>query len=401
MHTVVRCDLAATAQGGDPECRADAIVGPSSRNFFVSANAVYVWVGNGYAGSANRGPQNGPRADAVVYRIPLESGQPGALRVFGQPTDQLSFDEAADGHLDVLVRSEGGGDAMWRPEVAAGDVALARLPITQMSSAVPTISIDAYTPLPRVEGYDFHNRFVGDWVLYGNGAEPQYYGWGERPSAPVSRTLHAAPVRGSARAAVGSRDPWVSIPLEHGVERIEVMGSDAVVIGTGGRDLHFDAVVFEGASARIAGHYVQPGASQGESRTHGFFYRQDSPTDGVLGLPIRGANSQGFAEIWQGSSVATAPASVLFLDVNDRTFTEIGSLAARSESVDDRCIASCADWYGNARPIFWRGRVFGLLGYELVEGRLEGGRIRETQRTNFFRDMPASAPRPHFGPTGQ
>ena len=396
MHTVVRCDLAPTERGGEPDCRADAIIGPSSRNFFVSANAVYVWVGNPYVGSSNRygDSRNGPRPDAVLYRLPLTEGQPGAMRVFGQPTDQLSFDEAADGHLDVLVRSEGAGEAMWRPEVASGDVALARLSIAQMSAAVPTASVDAYTPLPRVEGYDFHNRFVGDWVLYGNGAD-SYYGWGDRPTAPVSRTLYAAPVRGSAREAVGSRDPWVSIPLEHAIERIEVMGSDAVVVGTGGSDLHFDAIAFEGAGARVAGHYVQRGASQGESRTHGFFFRQDSATDGVLGLPIAGASRDLFAEIWQGS------ASVLFLSVHDHAFTEVGALAARSESVEDHCIASCADWYGNARPIFWRGRIFGLLGYELVEGRLEGGRIREVGRTNYFRDLPANAPRPHFGPTGQ
>jgi hypothetical protein len=34
---------------------------------------------------------------------------------------------------------------------------------------------------------------------------------------------------------------------------------------------------------------------------------------------------------------------------------------------DDECRASCVDWYGNARPLFLRGHVFALLGYELVE----------------------------------
>lgn len=393
LHTVVRCDLAPMERGADPECRADAIVGPSSRNFFVSGSAVYVWVGNTTpsAPPAN-GRVSGPQPNAVVYRIPLREGAPGALRVFGQPTDQLSFDEAADGHLDVLVRSAGGGDAMWRPEVSAGDVALARLAISQMNAQVPTAAIDAYTPLPRVEGYDFHNRFVGDWVLYGSGPGDMY-AWGRRPSTPTGgHVLHAAPVRGAARAAVGSGEPWVSVPLEHAVERIEVMGEDAVVIGSSGSDLHFDAISFAGASARVSGHYVQRGASQGESRTHGFFYRRDADDRGVLGLPIVGGSSQRFAEIWRGS------ASVLFLDVRDHSFTPVGSLTARNEAVEDRCVVSCADWYGNARPIFWRGRVFGLLGYELVEGRIEGGRLREIARTNYFRDL---ATRPRFGPTGQ
>ena len=41
------------------------------------------------------------------------------------------------------------------------------------------------------------------------------------------------------------------------------------------------------------------------------------------------------------------------------------------------------DWYGNARPLFLRGRVFALLGYELVEGSLRGGRFVETRRVSY------------------
>jgi hypothetical protein len=52
-------------------------------------------------------------------------------------------------------------------------------------------------------------------------------------------------------------------------------------------------------------------------------------------------------------------------------------------SSDDGCKASCVDWYGNARPLFLRGRVFALLGYEIVEGRLAGGLLTEVRRTSF------------------
>ena len=75
---------------------------------------------------------------------------------------------------------------------------------------------------------------------------------------------------------------------------------------------------------------------------------------------------------------------MLFLRRDNRRFAEAGELPAQVRgTADDDCKASCTDWYGNARPIFLRGRVFALLGYELVEGRLESGRIRETGRTNF------------------
>jgi hypothetical protein len=401
MHTIVRCDLAPTESGGEPSCSAESVVGPASRNFYVSQNAVYLWVGGALAPATsnnantnNANPQSNtaiphaPAPDAVVYRMPLHGGAPGALQVFGQPTDQLSFDEAADGYLDVLVRSEGQGDAMWRPEVASGDLALTRLPIAQMNASVPSVATSAYTPLPRVEGYALQNRFVGDWVLYGAGAQGYYYG--ARPTEGA--TLYAAPVRGSARAAVGANDPWVSIPLSHPVERIEVMGQDAVVVGADSRALHFEDVVFEGATARIAGHYERAGASQGESRTHGFFYRRDTDTSGVLGLPIRGADSGRFTEIWQGS------AGVLFLSVDHHQFHEVGTLQARNEQIEDHCVVSCADWYGNARPIFWRGRTFALMGYELVEGAVTPSALREVRRVNFYQGARA---RPSFGPIGQ
>jgi hypothetical protein len=41
------------------------------------------------------------------------------------------------------------------------------------------------------------------------------------------------------------------------------------------------------------------------------------------------------------------------------------------------------DWYGNARPLFVRGRVIALLGYEMVEGSLKNGRIREMRRISY------------------
>ncbi|MDX6576626.1 MAG: hypothetical protein QOE96_2579, partial [Blastocatellia bacterium] len=52
-------------------------------------------------------------------------------------------------------------------------------------------------------------------------------------------------------------------------------------------------------------------------------------------------------------------------------------------AIDDGCRASCVDWYGNSRPLFVRGRVLALLGYEIVEGSLKDGRMRETRRINY------------------
>jgi hypothetical protein len=360
LHTVVTCDL------GGPElrCAAQAILGPEGRTFYVSPNAVYVWV-QGDAEAAAGQTQGQALPAAAVYRLPLRSGQPGVLRVWGAPTDQFSFKEGEDGYLNVLVRAEGGGDAMWRPEVTEGAVALLRVPLPAFDLGVATVMAGAYTGLPQPTGYELQNRFVGDYVLYGTAdAEPQANG------QAVWR-VYAHPYRRPGGQTA-------SLPLPHGVDRIEAMGQGSVVIGTDGQDLYFSSIAL-GDVPQPVDRFVQRGASQGETRSHGFFYRPDDAENGVLGLPWSGPGRSDSDSIGEGS------AAVIYLRVRSLRLSELGSLFSRDEGLpDDQCVASCADWYGNARPIFYRGRVFALLGYELVEGRIENERVVEIGRANMF-----------------
>jgi hypothetical protein len=206
------------------------------------------------------------------------------------------------------------------------------------------------------------NRFVGDHVLYGTGSS-----WGGADSERDDR-VYLAPYTREGQAS--------SIELAHGVDRIEAMGDGAVVIGTDGKDLHFTSIDL--ARQGIADHFVQARASQGELRSHGFFYKPTEGRRGLLGLPVRAEGRPGHEHLVHGS------ASVLFLGVDDLHFSRLGGLEARPETPDDQCVVSCVDWYGNARPIFYRGRVFALLGYELVEGRIADGAIREVGRSDFL-----------------
>ena len=163
-----------------------------------------------------------------------------------------------------------------------------------------------------------------------------------------------------------------------GIGFIEQMGSNAVVIGTDGRNLHFTAIRLDDEAPAIADNYVRENASQGELRSHGFFYKPDGPDSGTLGLPISRPARAGYRHLFESS------AAILFLRNDGLHFEEAGELAARSErAVDDACRASCVDWYGNARPIFVRGRVLALLGYEIVEGAVDDGHMRELRRISY------------------
>lgn len=358
LHSVTNCDLTAPVLA----CSAVGVLGPESRTFYVSAEAVYLWVSEWTDRELRRG-----EPEAFVYRLPLGRERPSAIGARGAPVDQFSFrEDAGENMLNVLVRDESGGDAMGGPEVSGGRVALLRLPIADFGDGSRPASASRYRALPALRGdsWSFHNRFVGNHVLYGGGE----FGEGEDRAIVV-----AAPVRGG---------PAVQLALTHAVDRIEALGRDALVVGSGARDgLGFTAVELPPRRRPVLGDvFTLPAASEGETRSHAFFFRPTTPDggSGLLGLPIARAVEPAYRRFF-GSAAA-----MLFLRRDNRRFAPAGELAALVRGVvDDACQASCVDWYGNARPIFLGDRVFALLGYELVEGRLAGGGIREIGRVDF------------------
>jgi hypothetical protein len=352
LHTVTTCDLA----GGGFECQATSVLGPAGRVFYVSPSAVYVW-----ASSWSRyGEQRRP--ESLLFRMPLDGSGPSALNVSGSPVDQFSFLESDDQHLNVLVRSQAKGDGMWAAEVAAGDVALLRFPVMSFSDGSEPVPASNYRRLPKPEGYTFQNRFISDYLIYGTGS-----GWGYPENKGTSNLFLVRWARGDSH----------QLMLPHGVDRIEQMGSDAVVVGADGKDLHFTSLRL-GSWPEIVSRYTRKGASQGELRSHGFFYKPEGDETGTLGLPISVPGRPGYRHLFEES------AAILFLRNDALEFREVGELGAQPErAVNDQCRASCVDWYGNARPLFLRGRVFALLGYELVEGRIDDGRMRELRRVSY------------------
>lgn len=359
LHSVTTCDLTAPIL----DCSAIGVLGPASRTFYVSGRAVYLWMSDyGYDDSRTA-------ARSYIYRLPLGNERPSAIGARGAPIDQFSFrEDPAQNILNVLVRAEGrGGDSMWRPEVTSGDVALLRIPIAEFGSGSREAARARYRPLPKPEGnsWSFHNRFVGDHVLYGAGA------YGARPGGS---TLYVVPLRGG---------PVAELPVTHAVDRIEALGRDAMGVGSSPSGLGFTAVeLTPGRAPRIGDNYTLPNAAEGETRSHAFFFSPDPGTpdgaSGILGLPVARTVDPAYRRFF-GSAAA-----MIYLRRVNRELSPAGELAARVEGTsDDGCTASCVDWYGNARPIFLPPRTFALLGYELVEGELERGRIREIGRVNF------------------
>ncbi len=355
LHTVSVCDLAKA----EFDCESTAVLGAPGRVFYVSSGSVFVWTT-----AYRRNPTGAAAVNSAVFRIPLDGAAPSALKTAGSPIDQFSFLEGDDGHLNVLLRSNGRGDGMWAAEMNSGDMALMRVPLSSFSNGRDSAPAEAYRALPKPQPGALQSRYIGPYLLYGAGA-----GWSR-----AQRTLNSQVYAVRYADKAGAQE----VPLAHGVDRIEAMGANAVVIGTDGQDLHFTSLKLA-AQATPADRYTRKDAAQGETRSHGFFYKPDSENDGMVGLPVVGAGQSGARQLRNTS------AAILFLKNQSLRLSEIGALDATpaTGNLNDGCRASCVDWYGNSRPLFIGGRVFALMGYELVEGRVAGGKIGEVQRINY------------------
>ncbi len=368
LHSVTTCDLAAARLS----CQSTVVLGPEQRVFYASRAAIYLWMSE--FDDARTAISDNQRQSVVarLVRIPYDGSEPTAVGVRGSPIDQFSLLERRDS-VFAVVRADGATDRMAGSHNADAPLSLLRLAITDLGNGRDSMPSAAYQALPSPERensdacnavsnlpWELQVRFVGDFVLYGMGNS-----WQLPVTKPAS--VYVVPLRGGASARV---------PLTHSVDRIEVLGDRALVVGSDTSSLHLSAVEL---SARPALAYLfrLSDASQGELRSHAFFYRADPGrrNHGLLGIPIREKGRPGISHLF------TSSAAVLFLRNSGDRFTTAGSLRAQPASaVDDGCVASCVDWYGNARPIFIDERVIALLGSEVVEGRETRGTIRERSR---------------------
>ncbi|MDR0735594.1 MAG: beta-propeller domain-containing protein [Zoogloeaceae bacterium] len=380
LHTVTACEIA----DGTLNCSASAILGYAGREFYVARNAVYIWTAPWRRGDTGKEP-----VGASVFRLPLtHEAAPTALKVLGSPIDQFSFLESEDAHLNVLLRADGPLASMWSAEEQGGqNLAFLRVPLAAFGDGADSAAKESYTPLVAPEnGGSLRNRYIGDVLVYGAGQT----WWGRKAQTAPSA---AYVFHWKSQHVEGAPAPLQKIPLPHSVDRIEALGEMPLLVGTKNTDLYFTPLL--AASPHAFNHvswvgdsFKLPNAAQGEIRSHGFFYKPDA-TGGLLGLPFTGGDAQGWRQLRQTSS------GVVFLrytppgtrSVLTGKLSELGSLAAKDKGeTNDHCVASCMDWYGNSRPLFIANRLFALMGYEIVEGRIENNRLREIRRIDFYQE---------------
>lgn len=405
VHTVSVCPLASAERGRALRCRTTAFVGPEWSEWYVTGEQVYLWT----ASSIYRGEQCDSRqpldaaesAPALVYRVPVSGARPGLVAAHGMPPDQFAM-QADARNLYALVRLTGRGCRQGYEQPT--QLAFASLPQARFGPTLAEAPASAFTALPRTSSYSVASRFTDRHLVYGGLSGyrryPNLADFADYTADYRRRLMERLRPRPAYVVPIGRPEAYRAITIGHTVIRAERVADDILLTGyRDGRGLTLSLIGLDGrprvvSTAFLAGRY------ESEGRSHAFNSRIDADGSGLMGLPTVRQVADSDRDYWRSRA---SDLSFLALDAR-RRLRPIGELERRFDYVDDydgvtheqdedgvpgyRCEVSCVDWYGNSRPIFTDGRIFGLSGTELIEGRIEAGRIREVQRLNIALSPP-------------
>lgn len=408
IHTVSVCPLAAAGSAGELACRTTAFVGPSVVQWYVTDEQVYVWTaGDGdedyddCEGPPNQALSGSGRAQ--LYRVPIGGASPSLLGAYGFPPDQFAMQADGKGFHALLkmgwASCEDGDEMGTR-------LAFFTIPLTSFSSTLAQAPDSAFTRLPSIPGQFVASRFTDTHLVYGGLSHyrrglPDPGRWDEEDKDdPWVKRILAEPRQPAYALPIARPSSVTPIDVRHSVVRAERVADDIVLTGYRDRSGLIVTLIDLAGAPRIASQARLAGRYESEGRSHAFNSLVEPDGGGLMGLPTVRRISDSGRDYWRSRA---SDLSFLQFDTDGR-LEPIGELVRRFDYADEsadgeededgvpgyQCEVSCIDWYGNSRPIFTDGRIFGLAGTELIEGRFAEGRIREVQRINIALAKPGS-----------
>jgi hypothetical protein len=345
LQAVTVCSLV----HGNVQCHATAVISTLAREVYTSGSATYVWP------MAPSQPQHA-RGGMLVYRFPLSGARPLAIAVDGLTAGADALFES-NGILNAVLRS--GPTGQWpTSDARLGQVFLLRAPISAFSRAASTIDDARYSKLELLPSNSIFPTFTPRFVSVAMGRYPR------RADKTKDRIT---------TSAFGSTSVN-SFEVAGEVERMDAAGRAAIATIADNRKLTFKLIdpVNRPGSRDVT--IVADRADRMEQRV-----AADGST--VAAYVIRRSPRDSDENYFGGSSM-------LLLRVRTTGLEALGEVASRRESnvAEDNCKSSCLDWYGDARTIVVKERIFVVLGYEIIEVELSGGKLSEKNRIDFLRE---------------
>lgn len=396
IHTISVCPLGPVKAGGDLSCRSEAFIAPQGAEMFVSTEDVFLWTWPGWNELDWRGDcVTATRALAndilpsTIFRVPVRGGEPTVMAAKGRPFDHFSMD-SRDSEFRALVSWN-----TFRCSVSQNsDVAYVRLQHRLFTQEVFTPELGRITAMPSVTGRVVENRFADNWMVYGGRQSWSSYAPSKRDEEdddwkPYESNIVAFDVK--------RPDTAKTFTLPQNVIRTERVGSDMMVVN-GYRDASglWTTLFRLSGEPQIADRIHYPGRFESEGRSHAFNGNVEDNKGGMFGIPTVVRDDESGRWWWRSER-----SDLSFVGVSaGRKLRDMGELKATGAPDADNsippwerrgekhpfgyeCEVSCVDWYGNTRPIFTEGRIFGLMETEIVEARVEGGKIAERHRLDM------------------
>jgi hypothetical protein len=377
VHTVSVCPLGAAGADRDLECRTTAFVGPNDAQWYVSEEDAFLWTVSRDWDSFDYQSCDAFDLDqyepALLYRVPIAGLAPQLVAARGLPPDQFSL-HSSGGRFRALLKDR--PHYCGEESTSEANLSFFDIPLSSFSDTVRDVPLDRYTRLPGVKSHYIANRFTDRYLVYGSlGRYRRGLSENAMPPAYVVPVDRPAAVR--------------PMPVRHTVIRAEQAGNDIVVTGyRDGNGLVVTLIDLDGRP-RIGSSVALDRRFESEGRSHAFNSLIEEDGHGIMGLPTIGGEGWSSRAAWRSSA-----SDLSYLTVDRRGQLEhVGELVRRfaydeDDDGDDgipgyACEVSCIDWYGNSRPIFTDGRIFGLSGAELIEGRITNAGILEVQRLNI------------------
>lgn len=332
LHVVTVCGPA----GAEPACATTALYAPTPQVMHVSANAVYLLTGYWDAG--------------VLYRMPLDGSAPSALQISGSTFSPHDFRESADGYLGVHLLHGG-----WTKEARSQlpTPTLLRVPLSAFGDGRRAPGPRHYRPLARLGGF-YYSRFTDAWLVYGNRPSSDYM----VQSGLIPETERERLGIGMLRWADTTAPAWH--PTRASAQAFAPAGDGGVLALVGGGDSLTLAYLPLRPSARLLA-MAAPAVEHWQGEMRGIVPLPDNTAESGLLAVTTGIRPTPYS--WRSTGVA-------FIRYDSAGIRQVGALSLSGEPAGDREVV----------PLFTHGRIFVLLGGELVEVAAEGDGIREIRR---------------------
>lgn len=389
VHVISQCPILTAKYG---QCESRGVVASNRRELYVTPDAAYLWnVPESVSDnrwhrldecleSAGAAPVQ-PRA-ATVFRLGLQDKAMTAVRARGLPPDQFALSSSANKFYALVRRTPA---ECWLP----GETPLELLTFSERDfSDLPAPFLEFHArALPSVGGRSIAARYSENYLTYGAG-EGWWRGWYDRDedAAPAPRSLVTVPLRHPDRLQRHN--------MQHSIERVELLGDNIITFGAADDRMMGVSTLDLQRAPQVAATLRIAGARESEGRSHAFNALVRDDGSAILGLPTmlgeRGKNNYGYRRTEDRLQFLTADRNL--------KLGLAGTVAGDQlpENAGYKCEVSCVDWYGNTRPIFYRDRLFALMGREFVEGQLAGDQMREIARLDLT-GVPGSRSREGHG----